>query len=115
MRSFLLLVAASLGLTGCVGPRIDWGSRVGSYSYDQAVIEFGPPDKSARLSTGITVADWLTRRPQAVIQPDSPFLTPGYGYPPFPPTYSQTYLPGAYLRLTFGPDGKLIAQKDVRK
>ena len=115
LRFFIVLLAASLLLTGCVGPKIDWASRMGHYTYDQAVMEFGPPDKSARLSDGTTVVEWLTRRGQVIIQPDSPFITPGYCYPPFPPTYSQTYIPGAYLRLTFGPDGKLTAQKDVRK
>src|ERR1700733_9784275 len=107
MRIFAVLLTAGLLLTGCVGPKIDWGSRVGHYTFDQAITEFGPPDKSARLSDGSTVAEWLTRRPQVIVQPDSPFISPGYGYPVFPPTYSQNYIPGNFLRLTFAPDGRL--------
>ena len=42
--------------------RIDWAARVGNYTYDQAVMDFGPPDKSAKLTNGTVVADWLTQR-----------------------------------------------------
>ena len=50
-----------LFLTGCRStPKVDWNSRVGSYSYDQAVGEFGVPDKTATLSDGRTIAEWIT-------------------------------------------------------
>ncbi len=39
---------------------MDWNSRVGSYTYDQAVTELGPPDKQAKLDDGKTVAEWIT-------------------------------------------------------
>ena len=57
----ILSLAAALLLAGCATHRVDWNARVGSFTYDQAVGELGPPDKSARLSDGQTVADWITR------------------------------------------------------
>jgi hypothetical protein len=59
----LLLASVALFVSGCKStPKIDWNSRVGSFTYDQAVAELGPPDKSAQLSDGTTVAEWVTRR-----------------------------------------------------
>jgi hypothetical protein len=60
MRLVLVLAVADLLFAGCKStPKIDWNSRIGSYTYDQAVAELGPPDKSAKLSDGKTVADWI--------------------------------------------------------
>jgi hypothetical protein len=57
------LVFAAVFLIGCASTKpIDWNSRVGTYTYDQAVTELGPPDKQARLSDGGTVAEWITHR-----------------------------------------------------
>ena len=106
---WLLLACALVG--GCAGPKIDWQARVGVYTYDQAVVELGPPDKSAKLSDGSTVADWLTQRGQVVVSPDPYFFGPGYIYGPFPPMYSQTYMPARFLRLTFDANQKLKAWK----
>lgn len=61
----LLLVLLPLAwvLAGCsTTKKVDWNSRVGSYTYDQAILELGPPDKQAKLSDGQTVAEWITRR-----------------------------------------------------
>ena len=108
----LLLVA--LALAGCVtAPKIDWPARIGNYTYDQAVTEFGPPDKSAKLSNGTIVADWLTRRAQTISAPEPYLLPPGCYFGPLTPMYSETYVPARYLRLTFGPDGKLKAWKEI--
>jgi hypothetical protein len=50
-------------VAGCkTTPPIDWNSRVGTYMFDQAVTDFGPPDKQAKLSDGKTVAEWITHR-----------------------------------------------------
>ena len=62
-----LLVTSSVFLLGCrTAPKIDWQSRIGTYTYDQAVVDFGPPDKAAKLSDGRTVADWVSRSAPAV-------------------------------------------------
>ena len=41
---------------------MNWNSRVGNFTYDQAVIELGPPDKQAKLSDNTVVAEWIKRR-----------------------------------------------------
>jgi hypothetical protein len=38
-------VGLVLWLTGCASMRVDWGTRIGHYTYDQAVTDMGPPDK----------------------------------------------------------------------
>lgn len=58
----MLLVALPLA-TGCKStPQVDWQSRVGTYTFDQAIIELGPPDREARLSDHRTLAQWITHR-----------------------------------------------------
>jgi hypothetical protein len=96
-------------LAGCAThPKIDWASRVGNYTFDQAVMEFGPPDKQARLTDHSLVAEWLTQRGYVYSYPAYGF---GYGYPwywgPYYPAYNQVYVPGYYLRLVFDADNKL--------
>ena len=46
-------------LAGCMTQRVDWNSRVGSYTYDQAVAEFGPPNTQDKLADGQVVAEWV--------------------------------------------------------
>ena len=111
MKIILLALLTALVLTGCATtPNIDWAARVGNYTYDQAVLELGPPDKSAKLNDGIIVANWLTRQGYAYSSSGAPV----YGYysrGPLMPTYTQSYAPSFYLRLTFAADGKLTAWK----
>jgi hypothetical protein len=97
-----------LGLYGCATtPKIDWTSRVGTYTYDEAVLELGPPDKSAELSDGSLVAEWYTRRA-------GPSLSFGVGTGYYGSSTAVsvgqsvgTTPHGRVLRLTFGPDGIL--------
>jgi hypothetical protein len=59
-RSVALLLFLTLLVLSCkTTPKVDWDSRVGTYNYDQAIAELGPPDKSAKLSDGNTVAEWI--------------------------------------------------------
>lgn len=62
--SFLTILALAAALiVGCKTTKpIDWNSRVGTYSFDQAVTELGPPDKQTTLSDGKLVAQWITHR-----------------------------------------------------
>jgi hypothetical protein len=58
----LMLVAGLLAtaLGGCKStPKVDWNTRVGAYTYDQAVTELGPPDRATKLSDGKIVAEWI--------------------------------------------------------
>ena len=36
-----------------------WNNRVGNYTYNDAVISFGPPDKSESLDNGPLVTVWM--------------------------------------------------------
>jgi len=62
--SFLTILALATALmVGCKTTRpIDWNSRIGTYTFDQAVTELGPPDKETTLSDGKLVAQWITHR-----------------------------------------------------
>jgi hypothetical protein len=114
LNQWPVLILASLVLAGCVTtPKIDWPARVGNYTSDQAVVEFGPPDKTATLSDGTVIADWLMRPAQTVTAPEPYFLPPGCYFGPLTPMYSETRVPALYLRLTFGTDGKLKAWKEI--
>jgi hypothetical protein len=56
----MLIAVLGLFFVGCKStPKVNWDSRIGTYTYDQAVAELGPPDKVAKLSDGQTVAEWI--------------------------------------------------------
>ncbi len=55
------LAMVTLLVTGCATQRINWNARIGTYTFDQAIIDLGPPDKQARLSDGRRVAEWISR------------------------------------------------------
>jgi hypothetical protein len=57
----ILWLAAALFIAGCATNRVNWDSRVGVFTYDQAVTELGPPDKQATLADNQTVAEWISR------------------------------------------------------
>lgn len=60
----LIILALAFGLfAGCKStPPVDWNARVGTYTFDQAVAELGPPDRQTKLSDDKTVAQWITHR-----------------------------------------------------
>jgi hypothetical protein len=120
IRDCLPAVACALGLvllTGCA-TKIDWNSRIGLYTYDQAVSELGPPDKSAKLTDGSTVAEWLSYRSSGYsnvhVVGAYPYRRHGYYYSP---SYVVSTEPGyeRFLRLTFDPEGRLTAWKNVTR
>jgi hypothetical protein len=105
------LVAAFL--TGCKStPPVDWNSRVGTYTYDQAVTDLGPPDKQAKLDDGKTVAEWVTHRSGGTgLSIGTGFFSGGGGIGTGVGV-SQSVGSGysdKILKLTFGADNKLAA------
>ena len=94
---------------GCATNKINWAERIGTYSFDQVVLELGPPDKQAKLTDGTIVAEWLTRRGANHLYSSAGYY-PYWGYTAFP-TYLETYTPDSFLRLTFDPAGMLKAWK----
>ena len=111
------IVILGLWLAGCATRRVDWSTRVGSYTFDQAIYEIGPPDKQAKLTDGTLVAEWLTHRGHQELSPIGAYHYHGpyRSYYPYPPVYVNGYSPDYYLRLTFGPDGRLTAWKNYSR
>lgn len=103
------MALAFLVVAGCATPRTDWDGRVGCYTFDQAVVELGPPDKQAMLSDGARVADWLTRRGRNAIYATRYYDAPGWPYSA--PVYVGPGAPDYFLRLNFGANGQLTAWK----
>jgi hypothetical protein len=102
----LSLVAAFLA--GCATtPPIDWNSRVGHYTYNQALGDFGLPNRQSRLSDGKVLSSWFVQPPV------NPRINTGMSY------YGSTGFttgqnPGAginnqMLQLTFDTNGVLAA------
>ena len=98
----------TLFAAGCATkPKTDWNARVGNYTFDQAVIELGPPDRQSTLSDGRKVAEWVTGHS------GGSGMSVGFGSfgSHTGVGVSQSVGSGGYekvLRLTFGTDGKLL-------
>ncbi len=120
MKATWRVVVALMGLlflpaTGCATHRVDWDARVGTYTFDDAVRELGPPDKSAGLTDGSTVADWITIHGARMA---SSYTGGWHPYGPYGwtgPSYVMVDPPGPdrILRLTFDPQGKLASWKKL--
>lgn len=107
------LGAAAVGLlflAGCAsGP--DWNQRIGHYSYDDAVREFGPPTGKETLTDGTLVADWLMASGRVV-------STPGAGMyrRRFWSLGSEVHTtPEVHLVLMFGADKRLTNARQIYK
>ena len=56
----VILFLAVAFLTGCVStPPVDWDSRVGHFTYSQAVAELGPPARQFKVGEGRTEYRWF--------------------------------------------------------
>lgn len=110
-RPLSALGAVALVFAGCATNRIDWNARVGAYTFDEAVIELGPPEKQAKLTDGSTVAEWLRSRTQG----PSRIFNGGYGYGVAPTMVDNAPVYENFLRLTFGPGGKLTEWKRITR
>ena len=103
----LLLAVVGLVFSGCATkPKVDWDSRIGTFTYDQAVVELGPPDRESTLTDGRKVAEWVVGRKR------SGGLSIGFGSysGPVGVGVSKSVGPGPQdkvLRLTFDEQGKL--------
>jgi hypothetical protein len=108
IRPIVLSVLAAFFIVGCASkPKVDWDSRIGNYTYDQAVVELGPPDREATTSDGKKVVDWVVGRSGGG---GFSFGVGGYSGP-VGVGVSKSTGPGPQdkiLRLTFGQDGKLL-------
>jgi hypothetical protein len=110
---FVVFAASLVLLAGCATNRIDWNSRIGTFTYDQAVLELGPPDKTATLTDGTKVVEWLTSRGYSHGSIGM-FYGP-YFRGPYIHHYSEAPSPDYFIRLTFDPEGRLRDWRRVAK
>lgn len=88
--------------------RIDWGGRIGTCTYEEALVELGEPDVIGESSEGM-IAEWVVRR--------SPMVSFGLGLggPGVGVGTSVSPPPGGeYLHLRFDKNGKLAEWSRVR-
>ena len=115
VRAGLLLAVVIVLTPGCAStPKPDWDQRVGNFTFDDAVHELGPPASSIRLEDGTTVAEWFLKYGS---QMSFGFGTGFYGGGGGAVGVGQTVSTppkGHFLRLTFGPDGKLRSWEKVK-
>lgn len=116
--SLWILGCLLLGLladSGCASkPRTDWNQRVGNLTFDEAVLELGPPVASTLLQDGTRVAEWFLK--------PGPQISFGLGTGVYGGSggvgVGQSVAlptPGQYLRLVFGLDGQLQSWEKIRK
>jgi len=103
----VLLLAIAL-VTGCTTTKpVDWNSRVGHYTYNQAISEFGLPNRQTKLSDGKVESKWFVQPPVG------PRFNSGmsyYGNNGFGAGQTiGTSRNDQMLQLTFGTNGTLTA------
>ena len=99
----VLYLAMAL-ISGCAtAPPVDWNSRVGHYTYRQAIDELGPPNREARLSSGATEVKWFIPTVGTIGMPNNN-MNNGFGVGPNtnPGSFSNRY-----VQLTFDSNGVL--------
>lgn len=114
-RSFItgLSLILLLSCTSRQGP--DWNGRIGTYTFDHAVTELGPPDRSTDLSNGHRVSEWDRNHRNSHI---SFGLGTGYYRRGTSIGFGTTVAPYygvEVLRLTFDKDGILRAWEPTYK
>jgi hypothetical protein len=104
--SLAILFLAVAFIAGCKTTTVDWNSRVGNYSYNQALAELGSPAKQTKLSDGKTVDQWITLHGSTGFAGGANVggLDTIGGNQPMMQTYKDHV-----LELTFDADGKLVS------
>jgi len=110
-----VLLLAGILLAGCAGWRKpDLKSQIGIMTYDQALLELGPPNQVADLEGGGKVAQWLQYSSRV-------YSTAGPAYGAWGPMWggfasaNVSSTPAVYLLLTFGPDLNLASVRQQYK
>jgi hypothetical protein len=116
----LVLIAATwFGCSSTPGSRIDWNSRIGNYTYNQAVQELGPPDTSKKLADQSIVAEWLIKRTSTndYVSTETSFGPTAARYWFGATDQRHTIYPALndFLRLTFDSQGRLLAWKKLSR
>lgn len=108
---WLASLAAVSFLLGCATPSsVNWDQRIGTYTWDDALAEFGTPTRITELTGGVRAAEWIWPRTQVeTVAPPPP--TYERGQPSSPTQTYGTTAPDKILKLSFTPDGKLMDWK----
>jgi hypothetical protein len=112
----LLICLLGLLLVGCATTKQNvWDQRVGVMTYDEAVREWGPPDKKETTSDGVLVAEWLIQGSRVYSVPNPAWGRRGWygtmGSDLFGWGSDIQSTPNQFLRLQFGDDGRLLEWK----
>jgi len=101
-------VLAALCL-GCASKILDkYTSRIGTLTYDEALLELGPPSHVADLDGGGKVADWLQQSSRVYSSPSTSVVVgPWPGGVLMNTGGNVGSTPSVYLFLTFGSDHRL--------
>ena len=107
-------MAAVVGLMatlclGCASKVLDkYTSRIGTLTYDEALIELGPPNHVAELDNGGKVADWLQQGSRVYSTPSTAVVVGSWPSGVImSPGGNVGSTPAVYLLLTFGTDHRL--------
>jgi len=121
LRCLLFIILALLAGSCVSGTKttvenVDWGSRIETYTYQEALAELGQPDVIGQSTEGM-IAEWVLQR--------SPGFSLGFGFGSG--GYGHHSASGAgvgasvspppsgeYLHLRFDKDGKLVEWTKVR-
>ncbi|MFM7213749.1 MAG: hypothetical protein ACKO3H_02590 [Verrucomicrobiota bacterium] len=98
---------------GCASKILDkYTSRIGTLTYDEALIELGPPNHVADLDNGGKVADWLQQSSRVYSTPSTAVVVGSWPNGVLvSPGGNIGSTPSVYLLLTFGPDHRLTAAR----
>jgi hypothetical protein len=119
-RLFIILLILLVGSCAS-GPRVtvedsEWGSRIGKYTYQDALAELGEPQMIGESSEG-KIGQWVLRQ-SVPFSIGFGFGSSGYGHSSSTGVGVGTSVSpppsGEYLRLRFDRDGKLAEWTKVR-
>jgi len=122
MKSNVILLVGLLFVSGCASKRMkwvneaDWNARVGSYTYEQAVVDLGKPDRETISGEGRN-AEWVLKRsPQMSFGVGMGTGSYGRGHGSSVGLGTSVSPPpsGEYLSLTFEEEGPLKEWRRVR-
>ena len=103
-------------VAGCAtSGRVDWPSRIGNYTYDESVKEYGPPLRKETTTDGTQVVEWLLQKGQVYSTPAAGFGMGYWGRWGWGGTVNGNSTPDLYRQRQFGPDGRLRTWKRLHK
>lgn len=110
LLGFLLILSS-----GCSSTKDLWNARIDNYSYDEAVIEMGPPDREATLQDGTRICEWRTAKGSSY---GYSYGSSAWPYNSGPWIFQNQVVRESldfFIRLTFSKEGQLKNWEKVRR